>query len=68
MKLDEDLNLPYSHLRDLHSQNVVSSSQFNRDQLRHLFNLANEMKKIVKKQGSVNLLKVSEVVCYVEGG
>jgi carbamoyl-phosphate synthase/aspartate carbamoyltransferase/dihydroorotase len=47
----------YRHLAGLAGQHIVSSTQFNRDNLRHLFNLAIEMRKMVEKQGSTNLLR-----------
>ena len=47
------------HLGRLLGQHILSSSQFDRDILRYLFNLAIEMRKAVKRHGSVELLKVT---------
>ena len=44
----------------LYMKHVTSSTQFNREQLHYLFNVAHEMRMTVCRSGSTDLLKVAE--------
>jgi carbamoyl-phosphate synthase/aspartate carbamoyltransferase/dihydroorotase len=57
--ITEDDNIPKSiPIRsDLNLDNVLSVSQFNRIMLRQLFDKATDMKLLIKKYGSIDLLK-----------
>ena len=48
----------------LYMKHVTSSTQFNREQLHYLFNVAHEMKMTVCRSGSTDLLKVAEDYPY----
>jgi aspartate carbamoyltransferase catalytic subunit len=45
------------------SQDILSVSQFSRENLEHIFAVAEEMRAIVKKQGSTDLLRGSVLAC-----
>jgi aspartate carbamoyltransferase catalytic subunit len=44
-------------------QDIISVSQFSRENLEHIFTLAEEMRAIVKSQGSTDLLKGAVLAC-----
>ena len=43
----------------LYRQHILSSTQFSREQLHHLFHVAHEMRMTVSRSGSVDLMKVA---------
>jgi aspartate carbamoyltransferase len=44
-------------------QDIISVSQFSRENLEHIFRMAEEMRAIVKSQGSTDLLRGSVLAC-----
>ncbi len=44
-------------------QDILSVSQFSRENLEHIFRLAEEMRAVVKKQGATDLLRGSVLAC-----
>ena len=53
----ENLSIPAEVQGLLHQQDILSVSQFDRDTLEYVFGRTNEMREMVEKQGTADLLK-----------